>query len=86
MAPQIEVARVLHDNQPLGLVVKIDDWDAHADPAEKTGNRDVVAILRTILSVADEDEAAIANPHAPELPSGASLFNRGDMNRLACEF
>src|SRR5688572_23139321 len=25
MAPQIEVARVLHDNQSLGLVVKVDD-------------------------------------------------------------
>ena len=81
-APEIGFARVLHDDQPLGFIVKIRDRHPHAHAGEEARDGDVVLVLRAILAVAHEDERLPADVHAPELAARPALFDREDGDGL----
>ena len=79
-APQVGVTRILHDDEPVRLLVEVGDGHAHADPGEKARDGDVMPVLRPILPVVHEDERLGPHVHAPELATRATLFDGRDMD------
>ena len=78
LAPQIRLARILHEDEALGFIVEMDARHAHTDAGEEARDGDVVFVLRPVLAVADEDERLRADVHPPEFAARAALFDGSD--------
>jgi hypothetical protein len=55
-APEILVARVLHHDQALHVIMKKHDRNPHTDVAQEACDRHVMPVLRTVLPVPHENE------------------------------
>ena len=83
VAPKIAITQVLHPDQALGFIVKIDFRHAHADFRQEPRDLDVVPVLLALVSVLREDERSAARANAIEVPIRAAFLERldGDIAR-----
>ena len=85
VAPEIAIAEVLHPDQPLGFIVKIDLRHAHAELAEKARDVDVVPVLIALVPVLRENERIRADADAVEVAIRPAFLQRIDVDLLRRE-
>ena len=76
--PEIQIASVLHENQPFRLIMKMNHRDAHPDPGEEFRDGHIMPVLRAILAVTDENQGFTADVHPPEFSTRAAFVDRRD--------